>query len=127
MKVYEAIETCTISYREYDKVYVDGSCLANDFVLYPGDTIFIDSAGWMLRDNVISSYIEFDKLTKIYHNKLVDVVTGKHEWTWINDLDVINPKIDKIHNIKDNLNLNSRLKDVTLAWERNGKLEELGI
>lgn len=127
MKVYEAIETCTVSYREYDKVDTNGNnytvCLANDFVLYPGDIIFIESAGWMLIDNVISSYREVNKLTKIYHNKLVDVITGKHEWTWINDLNVINPKIDRIHNIKNNL----KLKDVTLAWDRDGKLENLGI
>lgn len=132
MRVYEAIKTCTVSYREINKVDIVGTCPSNDFVLYPGDFIFIDVAGWILSENK-RYYRPINKLTKIYHNKLVNL-DGDKEWTWINGLDVIDPKIDKVLDPEyvcdddiispiDTL----LLKDVTTAWVRDLKLKEIGI
>ena len=123
MKVYESIKNCTVSYREYDKVDIVGTCPSNDFVLYPGDIIFIESAGWTLTENSLY-YREVNKLTKIYHNKLVDISNGRKEWTWIDNLNVINPKIDKIIDIENATHL---IKDVTKVWMREMKLKELGV
>lgn len=123
MKVYETIKNCTVSYREYDKVDIVGACPSNDFVLYTGDIIFIESAGWTLTENS-RYYREVNKLTKIYHNKLVDINSGRKEWTWVDNLNVIDPKIDKIIDIENATHL---IKDVTKVWVREMKLEELGV
>lgn len=123
MKVYEAIEVCTISYREYDKIDMTMACPANDFILYPGDFFFIESAGWVPTENG-KFYREINKLTKIYHNKLIDF-DGKKEWTWVNNLDVINPKVDSKYLPQDVLH--RKLKDVTQMWNREMKLKELGV
>ena len=131
MKVYEVIKNCTVSYREYDKLE-HGLNPSNDFALYPGDIIFIDVAGWMLTDNY-KYYRPVNKLCKIYYYKMIDTFTGEKEWTWINNLDVINPKIDKRVDPEDACYATSsqidtfKLKDVTIVWERERKLEEIGL
>ena len=130
MKVYEAIKTCTVSYREIDKMDIVVTCPSNDFVLYPGDFIFIDVAGWILSENK-RYYRPINKLTKIYHNKLVNL-DGDKEWTWINGLDVIEPKINKVLDPEYACVISSSpidtllLKEVTTAWVRDLKLKELG-
>lgn len=134
MKVYEAIIDCTISYR-------DKSNTANDFVLYVGDLIFIEPAGWNRDGSRTSwssspiSYVLVDKLSKIYHNKwTIDGSKVIKEWTWINDINVIDPLIDTTSSISDALvyksvsgSINPKLKDVTTAWSRDEIITNLGI
>ena len=137
MKVYESITACTVSYRKVYDGYNDGAFDATDFVLYPGDVIFIEPGGYLSNHSPSDNkryYRSINKLTKIYHNKLVDVISGRHEWTWINDINILDPKIDKkfdpeqlCYTTSSGLNLpdSSRLKDVTLEWVREEKLKEL--
>jgi len=132
MKVYEVIKDCTISYREADKIDIHGLTPSNDFVLFKGDFIFIDVAGCPLTENG-KFYKPVNRLCKIYYYKMVDTFTGQKEWTWIENLDVIEPKINKRFDPEfaslvtsspvDNL----RLKDVTVIWDRERKLNEIGL
>ena len=130
MRVYEVIKDCTVSYREEIIANNGGACMSNDFVLYVGDFIFIESAGWNLTENG-RYYREVNKLKSIYHNKLVDI-KGTHIWTWINELNIIDPKIDKKLDPEDACIVSPiygkpKLKDVTQMWSRDKKLEEIGI
>ena len=120
MRVYEVIKTCTVSYREFDNSNV---CSSNDFVLYTGDFIFIDNAGWILSENK-RYYRPIDKLVSIYHNKLINF-EGDKEWTWIKDIDVIDPLINKVFDVEYAAEKCNMLRDVTISWERNLKLEKI--
>lgn len=126
--VYEALKNCTVSFRENDNT-------ANDFILYEGDFIFIQkNIGW---DRIQTGTSRWDKyrsvsmLTKIYHKKLVyfgdKPGDEKYEWTWI-DANILSPLINQVISIDDyDEFLTNTLKDVTIQWERENKLNLLDI
>lgn len=129
MKVFKALETCTISWR-------DPNGRANDFVLYSGDFFFIEeNVGWVRKNDKIqnsmggwdSEYGTFDMLVKIYHNKMIDI-DGNREWTWLHNLNLINPLINKNIQIGHWEKLcPDILEDVSIPWNRDEKLNKLLI
>jgi hypothetical protein len=128
MRVYEALKNCTVSFRENDNT-------ANDFVLYEGDFIFIqENIGW---GRIQTGATRWDKygsvsmLTKIYHKKLIYFGDASgdeiYEWTWI-DVNIISPAINKEISIDDyDEYLTEILKDVTIQWNRENKLNLLNV
>jgi hypothetical protein len=145
MKVYEVIKDCTISYTSEGEDH-------GGFVLYKGDLFFIKpDFCWVKKESRLnheSPYSKKSLLVKIYHNKLVwfgdKVEDKKYEWTWIENINIIDPIIEMeviggasgISNYGwekdfDKLTFWNTttgqpvLKDVTSQWEREEKLNEL--
>lgn len=127
MKVYEIIKDCSISYTSNGEF--------DEFVLYKGDFIFIEpNFCWVKRETFPASYTKESVLVKIYHNKLLHFGDNpedtKYEWTWIENINIVNPIINKNVTL-DNFLITSPFtglppcKDVTLQWEREDKLNEL--
>jgi hypothetical protein len=119
MKVYEVLE------KSISISYVD-----NGFVLYKGDFIFIKPDFCWIRNPekkelFCKPYLKKDLLVKIYYRKFVKFVDKGddiYEWTWIDNINIVDPLInDKIIDIEDN----TYLKDVTLQWVRENKLNFL--
>ncbi len=127
MKVFKALETCTISWR-------DPNGRANDFVLYEGDFFFIEeNVGWLRKNDKIQNsmggfdneYGSFDMLVKIYHNKMIDI-DGNREWTWLHNLNLIEPLINSdIHISRWEKLCPNTLEDVSISWDRDEKLNKL--
>lgn len=122
MKVLKSIETCTISWR-------DPNNRSNDFILYPGDFFFIsENVGWERKQTGTYSweeYVSFDMLVRIYHNKMIDI-DGNREWTWVNDINLINPCVDGKYHVRDWKEFcPNKLEDVSLSWDRDKKLAKL--
>lgn len=123
MNVYQVIKpSCSISYSNNG---------GNDIgiALYEGDYVFVKhDSFWSKR----ASYLKFEKvdvLLKIYYNKMIDL-DGNKEWTWIDNINLISPKINKEFSIRDVTSLTSIwgspiLKDVTVQWEREQKLNQI--
>ena len=126
MKVYEIIKDCSISYTsngEYD-----------GFVLYKGDFIFIEPSFCWVRETFTASYTKESVLVKIYHNKLIHFSDNpedtKYEWTWIENINLIHPVINKKIEVEffDKMNPftgSPPCKDVTFQWDREEKLNKL--
>jgi len=121
MIVYQVIKDCSISFIR------DGRDVG--FALYVGDYFFIQpDACWVKRDIYDGEHVQVDLLLKIYHNKMVDL-EGTKEWTWINDINLTDPKISR-RSIKEVTLVNPIwgppiCKDVTLQWERDKKLSQV--
>lgn len=113
MKVYEVIKDCSISYTKNGE--------DSGFALYKGDYFFIKhNAVWVKKERNI--------LLKIYHNKMIDL-DGNKEWTLIDDINLIDPKINQIA-IEDAIKFSPFYgqpicKDVTEQWLRDEKLNQL--
>ena len=114
-KIFKVIQDCTISWRDdrYNRV--------NDFILYTGSIFFIkQDVGWERgQDN---KYYSFDMLDSIYYNKMIDI-NGNMEWTWIKDINIINPLIDRVINIRDYES--SKLEDITTYYNRENSITDL--
>lgn len=76
-------------------------------------------------------YRRYPILKRIYYNKTI--ITGvdkngeliiRKEWTWINDLDILNPWINNGINIT-NSEIKSLIKDVTKQWNRENIINEI--
>jgi hypothetical protein len=133
MIAYEVLRDCSISYTE------TGS--DKGFVLYKGDYFFIEpDFAWVKKESRLkheSPYTKRDLLKSIYHNKLVwfgdNPEDTKYEWTWIKNINIIDPKIENSFaqfNISNCDKVNSLfgapfIKDVTQQWEREIKLNEI--
>lgn len=130
MIVYEVVRSCSISYT------VNGE--DNGFALYPGDFIFIEpDACWIKKESRFSfepTYLKQSKLLKIYHNKLVSFgdkpEDSKYEWTWIEDINLVHPVINKkiVVEFFDKMNPftgSPPCKNVTFQWDREEKLNKL--
>lgn len=129
MRVYEVIKDCSISYTTNGE--------DSGFALYKGDFFFIEpDFFWLKKENRLnheSPYSKKSMLVKIYHNKLV--IFGdkpedtKYEWTWINNINIIEPSINKLifkDFDKPNPFTGSPVcKDVTDQWKREEKLNNL--
>ena len=133
MKVFKAIKECTISYRDTDN-------RATDFCLNPGDFFFIkENAGWdriQTGDSTWGDYRKFDMLTKIYYNELNIEKAMKenimeYNFTWINDIDVIDPAINRKYGVSSwdewekEYSCKGLLEDVSLSWNRGEKLSKI--
>jgi hypothetical protein len=127
MIVYEVIKDCSISYT------VDGE--DNGFALYKGDFFFINpDFCWVKREKFPSSYTKENVLVKIYHNKLLHFgdkpEDTRYEWTWIENINIVNPIINKNVTL-DNFDIVNPFtglptcKNVTEQWEREDKLNLL--
>lgn len=130
MIIYEVVKTCSISYTENGE--------DNGFALYPGDFFFIETDScWVRKESRFHSepvYSKQSKLVKIYHNKLVsfgdkpeDTV---HEWTWIENINLINPVINNKIGVEffDKINPftgTPPCKNVTFQWNREEKLSQI--
>jgi hypothetical protein len=135
MKVYEVLakgnNSCWISYTDRGEDH-------GGFVLYEGDLIFIEhDFCWVKKESRLNyepPYSKKDLLVKIYHNKLVSFGENsrdiKYEWTWIENINIVNPLINDKFEISDVIDPNPftgrpLLKDVTLQWERENKLNKI--
>jgi len=131
MKVYEVIKDCSISYTNKGEEH-------GGFVLYKGDFFFIEpDFCWVKKQSKFTyelDYLKESMLVKIYHNKLIFFgdkrEDTKYEWTWIENINIINPLIngkihvdffDKVSSIYGPPNC----KDVTQQWKREEKLNKL--
>lgn len=131
IKVYEVIRDCSITYTS------DGM-VDKQFVIYKGDFFFIDKdCCWVKNEgnrfNGDPLFFKKSKLLKIYYNRFVgfdDDGQNKYEWTWENDINIIDPVInDNIH-VEDFDKISPLYgqpycKDVTLQWEREEKLNKI--
>jgi hypothetical protein len=130
MKVYEVIKDCSISYT--------GEGEDVGFVLYKGDFFFIEhDFCWVKKEsrfNHESPYSKKSLLVKIYHNKLVwfgdKPEDRKYEWTWIENINLIDPLINgdvepKYFDKANPFTGRPFCKDVTFQWSREEKLNEL--
>ena len=133
MIVYEVIKDCSISYTSKGEDY-------GGFVLYKGDFFFIEpDFCWIKREGSLitpDSYSKESLLVKIYHNKLVcfgdKPEDTKHEWTWIENINLVGPIINKniTSDYFDKINSFTETptcKDVTHQWKREEKLNKLLI
>jgi hypothetical protein len=135
MRAFEVLRECTISYTENGE--------GSNFALYVGDFFFIEELSfWIKRDQAFSFSNTYSKsnfmLSKIYHNKLVsfDKEQRIHEWTFVNDINLISPILSiKGFNVNELNDFDKSTvwygkpicKDVTLQWERENKLNKIGI
>ena len=131
MIVYQVIKDCSISYTKNGEDH-------NGFVLYKGDYFFIEpDAYWIKNDNRFGhepTYIRKSLLVKIYHNKLLCFGDApediRHEWTWIDNINLIDPKINGNISAETFDQINPFYgkpfcQDVTEQWERDSKLNKL--
>lgn len=131
MIVYEVIKDCSISYTSKGEDH-------GGFVLYKGDFFFIEpDFCWVKKESRLnheSAHSKESLLVKIYHNKLVcfgdKPEDTKHEWTWIENINLVAPIINKniTSDYFDKINPftgTPPCKDVTSQWEREEKLNKL--
>ena len=139
MIVYEVLRDCSISYTDRGEDH-------GGFVLYKGDYFFIEpDFAWIKKESIsiygTTYYNKKSLLKSIYHNKLVSFndKTKVYEWTWIRDINIIDPIIqmelingtsgfekdfDKL--VYWNTTTGQPvLKDVTQQWEREIKINEI--
>lgn len=141
MIVYEVLRDCSISYTDRGEDH-------GGFVLYKGDYFFIEpDFAWIKKESIsiygTTYYNKKSLLKSIYHNKLVSFNDKtkdiKYEWTWIRDINIIDPiiRMELINGTsgfeKDFDKLvywntttgQPVLKDVTQQWEREIKINEI--
>jgi hypothetical protein len=123
MRVYQVIKDCSISFIRNGRDV--------GFALYVGDYFFIQPDACWIKCGIYDEHVQVDLLLKIYHNKMD--LKGTKEWTWINDLNLTDPKIKQIshsRSIKEATLVNPIwgppiCKDVTIQWERDKKLSQV--
>jgi hypothetical protein len=121
MIVYEVIKSCSISFKKESN--------EREFGLNTGDLIFLlDEEFWLLNDKNSSmpweeKYLSNIILKDIYYKKLIDF-NGKYEWTWIKNINIINPRINGLSFIRK-LHIDKHFRDVSVEWNRDKKINNL--
>jgi hypothetical protein len=120
MNVYKVINNCSISYT------TDGE--ENGFALYPGDLFFIELDSCWVKEKIASGgssmylYKRRNKLVKIYYNKLLPgLVDNTTKWTWVDNINLIDPKINRL----DLYNDSRFYKDITIQYNRNNNINKI--
>lgn len=126
MIVYEIIKSCSISFRD------SRDNKSNDFCLNIGDYIFLsDETHWVMENYgnnwyepiPIKSYIVVSMLKHIYYKKLINF-DGDYEWTWIKNINIIDPRLNYKNLIRTDYS-KTYLNDVSIEWNRDEKINNL--
>jgi hypothetical protein len=125
MIVYEVIKSCSVSFRD------SRDNKSNDFGLNIGDYIFLsDETHWVIgNDENYSwyeprkSYIAVSMLKHIYYKKIINF-DGEYEWTWIKNINIIDPRLNYKNLIRTDYG-KIYLNDVSIEWNRDEKINNL--
>lgn len=119
------VESLSISNRKESK---------NDTIsLYEGDLFFIDSM-YYYAFNTTNDYSKLVLLKKIFYKKVTNF-SGDYTWTWINDINILDPIIDygrSINHAKYRLAFSTQtlidkdiIVDYTKEWNRENNIQTI--
>lgn len=126
--VFEVLDCCSITFIEGGR--------DKGMVLDVGDIFFIDTeVVWSCDVGSPSPYSSWSKkyiLKKIYYNRVVgfDGEEFKKEWTWINNINIVDPHVSLLlYKFSCDDLVSGRCKkyfnNITTEWNREEKIKDL--